>query len=144
MNARKPGGRLYVTLASLVVSPFLGFMTFRAETLGAFYIGFSLYGLVLTMWLPPVYASFMDLVLPRMRGTVMSFYILTMTIVGLGLGPYAVGLLSDVNGGDLATAILSVYWLGPVLVLLTILILRALPKDEASLVDRARRAGEAI
>lgn len=144
INARRAGGRLYVTLASLVISPFLAFLAFRSETLGQFYVGFTLYGLMLTMWLPPIYAGFMDLVLPRMRGAVMSFYILTMTIVGLGLGPYAVGLISDVNGGDLSSAILSVYWLGPVLVVLVLLLIRQMPKDEASLIVRARAAGEAV
>jgi MFS transporter, Spinster family, sphingosine-1-phosphate transporter len=144
LQSRVAGGRLYVTLFSLVVSPVLAWMTFHAETPGQFYIWFSAFSLVLTMWLPPVYASFMDLVLPRMRGTVMSFYILTMTIVGLGIGPYAVGLISDVNGGDLGSAILSVIWLSPLLVLLTIWLIRKIPKDEASLLARARAAGEAV
>jgi hypothetical protein len=67
-----------------------------------------------------------------------------MTIVGLGIGPYAVGLISDLNGGKLGEAILSVYWLGPVLVLLIIWLIRQLPRDEATMVERARAAGEPI
>ncbi len=144
MQQRIRGGRIYVTLGALIVSPVLAFVTYRAATLGAFYLGFTFYSLALTMWLPPVYASFMDLVLPRMRGTVMSFYILTMTIFGLGTGPYAVGLVSDVNGGDLGAAILSVYWLAPVLIVLIVLLIRQLPRDEMTVVERARAAGEAV
>jgi MFS family permease len=79
-----------------------------------------------------------------MRGSVISFYILTMTIVGLGTGPYAVGLVSDVNGGDLGEAILSVYWLAPILIVLIIWLIRQLPRDEATVVERARTAGEAV
>lgn len=86
----------------------------------------------------------MDLVLPRMRGTVMCFYILTMTITGLGLGPYIVGLVSDVNGGDLRRAILSVYWLAPVLVALVLFVIRYRPRDETTLFERAREAGERV
>jgi hypothetical protein len=74
----------------------------------------------------------------------MSFYILTMTITGLGLGPYTVGLVSDVNGGDLGAAILSVYWLAPLLVVLALLTVLRLPSDEASLLARARAAGENV
>jgi MFS family permease len=124
MQKRIRGGRIYVTLGALIVSPMLAFVTFRAPTLGSFYLAFTCYSLALTMWAPPVYAGFMDLVLPRMRGAVMSFYILTMTIIGLGTGPYAIGLVSDVNGGRMGEAILSVYWLAPVLVILIVVLIR--------------------
>ena len=140
----RSGGRFYVTLFALAFSPLLAIWTYHAATLGQFYLRFTAYSLVLTMWLPAVYAGFMDLVLPRMRGMAMSFYILTMTVVGLGIGPYAVGLVSDVNGGNLGSAILSVYWLGPVLVALVLAIIRLLPRDQATVVTRARAAGEPI
>jgi MFS family permease len=142
VHARVRGGRLYVTLASLTVSPFLGFLTYRAADLTTFYLWFATYSITLTMWLPPIYATYLDLVLPRMRGTVISIYILTMTLIGLGTGPYAVGLMSDLNGGDLSTAILSLYWIGPLIVLLIVAAIRRLPKDEALLVERASQAGE--
>lgn len=138
------GGRMYVTLFSLTVSPLIALWAYRAETIGAFYLEFTLYSLLVTMWIPPIYASFLDLVLPRMRGAVMSFYILTMTITGLGMGPYIVGLVSDSNGGDLGSAILSVYRLAPALVLLVLLVIVRLPKDEATLLERARAAQEKI
>jgi len=140
----RPGGRLYVTLASLTVSPFLGFVTYRAADIVGFYLWFVTYSIALTMWLPPIYATYLDLVLPRMRGTVISVYILSMTIIGLGTGPYAVGLMSDVNGGDLGSAILSLYWIGPLIVLLIVAAIRRLPKDEALLVGRASQAGESF
>ena len=140
----RAGGRFFVTLFALGASPFLAFWAYGAPTIGDFYFRFIFYSLVLTMWIPAVYAGFMDLVLPRMRGAVMSFYLLTMTIAGLGLGPYAVGLISDANGGHLGPAILSVYWLGVPIVLIIIAILVLLPRDEALMVERARAAGEPI
>jgi MFS family permease len=144
VNARVPGGRLYVTLASLIVSPLCAVWTYWADDLPSFYLRFVFFSLSLTMWLPPVYAGFLDLVLPRMRGMVMSFYILTMTIIGLGLGPYAVGLISDRNGGDLGAAILSLFWLAPPIALLTLFLVLRFPRDEAAVIERARAAGEAI
>lgn len=144
LNRRIPAGRIYVTLAALVISPFLAAYTYAAPNLEAFYLRFTFFGLVLTTWLPPIYAAFLDLVLPRIRGAVISFYILTMTIVGLGLGPYAVGLMSDVNGGDLGAAIMNLYWLAPVLVALTAVLIWRLPRDERTMLARARAAGETI
>jgi MFS family permease len=143
-NKRYRGGRLYVTLGALTISPFLAFGVFNAQTIGAFYAWFVFYSLVLTMWLPPVYAALMDLVLPRMRGMVMSYYILMMTITGMGLGPYAVGMMSDINGGRLGQAILDLYWIGPVIATLLVVLIWRMPKDEVSLIDRARAAGEPV
>lgn len=142
LRARVRAGRIYVLLAALVISPFMAFLVYRAPNAQAFYFDFIFYSLALTMWAPPVYASFMDLVLPRMRGTVISFYILTMTIFGLGIGPYAVGLISDTRGGDLGNAMLSLYWLGPVLVALAVALILRLPRDEPRVLERARAAGE--
>jgi hypothetical protein len=65
-----------------------------------------------------------------------------MTIVGLGTGPFAVGLISDLNGGDLGSAILSLYWIGPLIVALIVAAIVRLPRDEALLVGRAAEAGE--
>ncbi len=143
-HKRIKGGRIYVTLFALGLSPLLAIGVFNAQTLAGFYAWFVVYSLVLTMWLPPIYASLIDLVLPRMRGMVMSYYILMMTITGMGLGPYAVGMMSDVNGGRLGEAILNLYWIGPAIVVAIILLIRRMPKDEAILLERARAAGEPI
>jgi hypothetical protein len=67
-----------------------------------------------------------------------------MTITGMGLGPYAVGMMSDVNGGRLGEAILNLYWIGPLIIVAIIFLIRRMPKDEAMLLARARAAGENI
>jgi hypothetical protein len=142
LELRFRSGRLFVTLAALLISPILAKLVFTADSLTGFYLLFIPFSLAVTMWLPPLYAAFLDLVLPRMRGSVISCYILTMTIVGLGLGPFAVGLMSDITN-DLGQAILSLYWLSPVIAALMVLLIVLAPKDEASLFARAQRAGEA-
>ncbi|HEU0118195.1 MAG TPA: MFS transporter, partial [Alphaproteobacteria bacterium] len=65
-------------------------------------------------------------------------------LLGIGLGPYCVGLVSDASNGDLGHAILSINWVAvPIAILLLIIVVRG-RADTARVVDRARRAGEVI
>ena len=142
-RGRMHNGRLFVLLISMALTPFAAMLVYHADSLTGFYVLFVVLSLILTMWLPPVYATVLDLVLPRMRGTTMSYYTLITTILGLGLGPYAVGLMSDISG-DLGGSILRMFWLSPVIVLLTLYAIKRLPRDEDSIVARARAAGEPV
>jgi MFS family permease len=144
-NSRLPGaGRVWMALFAMGLSPFIALWVYHAQDAGTFYLRFTFYSLVLTMWLPPLYAVMFDQVLPRMRGITSSTYIICSTIFGLGIGPYAVGMVSDATGGDLGFAILSINLAAPaIIVMLVILGLRA-RKDEALVLVRARAAGEAV
>lgn len=140
-----PGvGRIYVVLFALGLSPFAGIWTYSAPDSASFYMRFTLYSLILTSWIPPAYATLYDLVLPRMRGILSSTYLIVTTIFGVGIGPYAVGMVSDANGHDLAGAILSVNYVAPFIVLLLIALAIRVRKDQALMIPRARAAGEAI
>ncbi|MCJ2183445.1 MFS transporter [Novosphingobium sp. 1949] len=144
-NRHLPGaGRIGLTLVSLGLSPLLAIWTYTAPDASGFYWRFTLYSLVLTMWMPPLYAMLYDLVLPRMRGVTSSTFVMISTLSGLGIGPYAVGMISDANGGDLASAILSVNLVAPVIVVLLVLAMLHVKRDEASLITRCRAAGEEI
>ena len=66
-HKRITSGRLYITLFSLGVSPLLAIVVYTVDSLTMFYVTFCIYALVLTMWMPPIYAAYLDLVLPRMR-----------------------------------------------------------------------------
>ena len=145
INRSLPGkGRVLVTLAALGISPMVAFWVFAAEDVGSFYLRFTLYSLILTGWLPPLYAVMYDQVLPRMRGVMTSLYIMLTTIMGLGIGPYLVGMIADARGGDLASAILSINAVSPVIVLALVLLALRVQRDEAGLIERARAAGEPI
>lgn len=135
-------GRVAVTLFALGVSPFIAFWVYNAPDVYSFYFRFVFYSLVLTQWLPPLYACLYDLVLPRMRGITASTYTIVSTITGLGIGPYAVGMVSDARGGDLTFAILSVNVVAPVLVVLLVVLLFRVGRDRDMMVARARAAGE--
>jgi MFS transporter, Spinster family, sphingosine-1-phosphate transporter len=137
-------GRIWVTLFSLGLSPLIGLWVYHAADPSSFYIRFFFYSLVLTMWLPPLYAAFYDLVLPRMRGTLSGFYTILSTIIGLGTGPYVVGMVSDANGGNLGEAILTINWVAPVIVVLLVVIGLRIRLDEGLVVERARAAGEKV
>lgn len=145
MHVRFPGkGRVWVTLASLGCSPLIALWVYAADDATSFYIRFTLYSVVLTAWLPPLYAIMFDNVLPRMRGITSSTYIICSTIFGLGIGPYLVGMISDATGGNLAYAILSINWVAPVIVVMLVVLATRVRRDEACIVTRARAAGEPI
>lgn len=137
LNLRFPGpGRAWISLFAMGVSPILSFWVYHAPDAGQFYLRFVFYSLVLTGWLPPLYAILYDQVLPRMRGTTASVYLLASTIIGLGLGPYIVGMLSDATG-DLRTAMLAINVVAIPIVILMLLIARRVRRDEDSLMERA-------
>ena len=138
------GGRVMLVLVSLGLSPLVGYAVYTAPDPATFYLRFTLYSVILTMWLPPLYAVLYEQVLPRMRGQTAALYILLMTILGLGIGPYWVGMVADRTHGDLGTAILSVNGLAPVIVLLLVLLWRRADRDAAGAVARASAAGEPV
>lgn len=141
MGAR---GRVWLTIFSLGVSPFISFWLYASDDVVTFYLRFVLYSLILTLWLPPIYSLYYDLVLPRMRGMTSSIYIIVSTLLGLGMGPYFVGIVSDRNQGDLGLAIPSVNVVGPVIVAILLFVLTRINRDEATVVERARAAGEDV
>jgi MFS family permease len=135
-------GRVWLTLASLGISPLFGIWAYSAGAALDFYLRFSVYSIILTLWLPPLYSLLYDLVLPRMRGITSSTYIIVSTLLGLGMGPYFVGIVSNRNGGDLGQAIISINWIVPATLLCLVIVLFIVNRDEASIRDRARAGGE--
>ena len=104
--------------------------------------------------IPPSTAA--DLVLPRMRAVAGAYYILINTMLGLALGPYMMGQLSDTfasTGMDSADSLRSAIACTLLIFIATIVLLtlawKNLPKDEASRRARARirrrsRGGQSI
>ncbi len=140
---RHPAGRMYVMLFAALASVVTILLSYQAATVNSFLILAGIQLFVHIMWLGPCAATIQDLVLPRMRGTATAVFFLGTTIIGLGLGPYIVGLVSDVTG-DLRFSLQSTTWmLLPILVAIWIAI-RSVPALETNLLDRARAAGEAV
>ncbi len=140
---RSPVGRLYVMLIAALASVTLILLSYSATNIGTFYILLACQVFIHITWLGPCAASVQDLVLPRMRGTATAVFFLGTTIIGLGLGPYMVGLISDVTG-DLKFAMRSTTFILPLLLLAIAVAWRTLPQLEDSLLARARAAGESV
>jgi MFS family permease len=138
-----PNGRLYVGfVTALVPIPLALWMLSTDSLLTAYVLNFPL-SMAAAMWIGAGASTVQDLVLPRMRAVASAFYILLLTFVGLALGPYTIGQLSDVLG-DLPRAMrLSLMANGVACVFLA-LAMRHLAADESSVVERARAAGEVL
>jgi len=137
LQKRFPGsGRAWTGLFCMGLSPLISFWVYTAPDAPAFYLRFVAYSVVLTGWMPPLYAIMFDQVLPRMRGITASVYLLVSTILGLGVGPYTVGVLSDVSG-NLRWSMLSINVVAIPIVLLLLLVARRAQRDEERLVANA-------
>ena len=148
---RHGSGRLLIGyLAVFGTAPLVLWMIYTESLMMAFFLNFA-HHLFSAAWpgIPPSTAT--DLVLPRMRAIAGAYYILVNTMIGLAMGPFVMGQLSDVfaaSGMDsaesLRTAIAcSLLIFGVTLVFLT-LAWRHLPKDENSKIERARALGEEV
>jgi MFS family permease len=138
-----PSGRILVGFAALFLTAPLVVLQFSATSLIVFYVAAFLNSVTSSMWVGVAAATSQDLVLPRMRGAATATYFLGTTIIGLGLGPFTVGMLSEYLGnlGHAAIAIIAVL---PISATLLFLVYRQLPAAERTRIDRARAAGEAI
>ncbi len=141
LRKKSPRGRLYVTLVSTILPAPLMWITLQQESLNAFLVCFSLVSVATTAWFPGMLSTIQDLVLPRMRGLVYAAYMLGMTIIGLGTGPYIAGLVSDITG-DLSKGIMSLYLLAPLVWALIYIGIRCVDHAEVTKVERAKAVGE--
>jgi MFS family permease len=150
LRKRHPSGRILVILFG-VLAPILPiYIGFTTETPRLFYAMQFTAGLCGSAALGAAAATTQDLVLPRMRGTATAAFFLGTTLIGLAFGPYLVGQVSDLMGtmvdgrlvGDLRSGILSLLAVAPIAVTLLVIAFRAVPEAEATLVERARAAGE--
>lgn len=151
LRERHPLGRLHVGMASAVLSlPAAIGMLLSDDVIVAYVFHFFVV-LVSSMWLGPAASTVNDLVMPRMRATASALYVLMLTFVGLALGPYSIGLISDrarAGGASAADALRhGMLWgtsmLGAALVLL-LLAGAFLKEDEGTRLERARALGEAV
>ena len=140
---RHPAGRMLVMLVAALGSFVTIILSYTVTSVTGFYIMAGANMFVHIMWLGPCAASIQDLVLPRMRGTATAAFFLGTTIIGLGLGPYIVGLTSDVTG-DLRLSMMATAFAVPLILLCIWMAYRTVPKLEASLLERARAAGETV
>ena len=151
LRSRTVNARLYVGLATpLLSAPFaIGFVTTdNAWVAYACSFGFSVFS---PMWVGAAASTVNDLVMPRMRALASAYYILMVTFIGLALGPYLIGQVSDnyirqgLADGD-ALRLAMIWGCGMLGVSMIFLLgaLKFLAPEESSRLERAKALGEAI
>ncbi len=151
LKLRFASGRIilgYVAVVGMI--PLVLLLVYTDSLYTAFWLNF-LYHLPSACWpgVPPSTAN--DLVMPRMRAVAGAYYILVNTFIGLALGPYVIGQLSDIfsAGGmneaeSLRLAIACSLSIFVVTLFCLVMAQRHLPKDEESRLERARALGERV
>ena len=91
--------RCWIMAATSLASVCFGLVTFTTGHLWLAVIGTALLAASATLWVAPGYALSQSLVELRMRGTVAAIVFLLGNLFGYGLGPLAIGSLSDLFAG---------------------------------------------
>ncbi|MEW6270522.1 MAG: MFS transporter [Thermodesulfobacteriota bacterium] len=134
-------GRLLVGLLTAVTPlPCAVWLLLTDSTWLVYVLSFPL-SLASAMWIGPGASTVQELVLPRMRASASAAYLLAVTFIGLALGPYGIGRLSAAIG-DLRVAMLVALLTNAIAAVLLWQATRHLERDRATMLDRARAAGE--
>jgi hypothetical protein len=143
-------GRLIIGFIAIFgTAPLVLWMICTESLMTAFILNFA-HHIFSASWpgIPPSTAA--DLVVPRMRAVAGAF-LLVNRMIGLAMGPYFMGQLSDVyrvggmdRGESLQTTIATGLLIFVATFFLLILAWRHLPKDESTRLARAREQGEEV
>ena len=141
---RYENGRVMVVLFGLLTPIPAVWVAYTADNLPVFYVASFIASMLAASALGAAAASSQALVLPRMRGLATATFVLSTTLVGLGLGPFMAGYVSAVNGDNLSMGVLSTLVAVPVGLVLLLAAMRLVPEAGRTVVERAREAGEPV
>lgn len=143
--------KLYVGIASIVLSIPSGVGLLLADDVVVAYVLNFCFALTSPMWVGPAASTINDLVMPRMRAISSAFYLMMITFIGLALGPYTIGQISDtlLAGGaspadSLREAMLWATSMFGVALVGLVVGCRYLCAEEDSRLERAKAMGEQI
>ena len=145
LKARSANARLWVGVMAIAFSIPSGLLFLITGNAWMAYFASFLFSTTSPMWLGGAASTVNDLVMPRMRAMASAYYIMMLTFIGLALGPFMIGQISDfymagglADGPALRSAMLwSIVMFGGSLAFLT-LAMRYLPGDEAARVEYAK------
>ena len=150
LRERYVGGRLYVIFAGGVLITLVGcFGMIYTESKNISLIFNFIYHIGSSVYVGCAATTVTNLVLPRMRAMAGAFFILTLSMVGLALGPYTLGRISDMfetqgyTAGDAMQTSMALILI--ILIIPSIFLFLAaknLKADEESVVERANKLGE--
>ena len=151
LKRKHPSGRLLMVYLCVVGGVPFGLLAIYSENV-VWAAVFNLFFLICTAASSSVpIATATDLVMPRMRGIATSLQVLVGTFLGLAVGPFVVGYLSDLfsaSGYDLRSSLQmglsGSYLIFIISIVFTTLAWRRLPVEEATRLERARALGEPV
>lgn len=141
---RRPDGRVWVILFGLLTPIPAVVVAYTTASLPLFYVASFIANMLTASALGAAAASSQALVLPRMRGVATATFFLATTLVGLGLGPFMAGYVSATNSDNLSLGVLSTLIVVPIGTVLLVAALKLVPAAAATVVERAKSAGEQI
>ncbi|MDD2743147.1 MAG: MFS transporter [Rhodocyclaceae bacterium] len=139
LKRRNAAGRIWFLIVALIGFSGATMIQFNTTDPEIFFTAYGVALLLMSTWAPIMLATAQDLVIPSLRGVGFAVHSLSTGLIGLGLGPYVVGFVSDVTG-DLRFALLSLFALMPILLGVLWRLAILLPADESSVVHRAEQA----
>lgn len=122
-------GRLYYAAASVLLLSAVLLMQFTTPSVTLFTLGYGAATFFMVMWFAPLHATTQDLVPPQLRGLAFAVFSIGPNVLGLGLGPYVTGLVSDATG-DLRLALMGATGMGGLAITFLLLAARSLAADE--------------
>ncbi|MEO0063006.1 MAG: L-galactonate transporter [Pseudomonadota bacterium] len=137
---RFAAGHLLVVLVGVLVPVPLVLLGYRTSDATTFLVCSFLLQAATSSALGAAGAATQALVLPRMRGTATAIFFLGATLIGLGIGPFMAGYVSEVSG-SLRTGVQANLLIAPAGLLALIY---AITRYGAAEQSRLRRAGEMV
>jgi MFS family permease len=149
LKNRFANGRLVIILAVPILAIPAAYVFVTTDNVVTAYVSSFLFSMFSPMWTGPAATTLNDLLLPRMRALSSAFYIMMITFIGLALGPYMIGYVSDgitaqgvASGEALRQAMTYALVMLGLSSIFIVAAFKFLPNDEATRMDRAHAAGE--
>ena len=150
LKPRLATARLWLGVAAAALSTPFGIFFLLTDSLWVAYGCSFVFSTLSSMWVGAAASTINDLVLPKMRATASAFYILMITFIGLAMGPFMMGQLSDLfsasglsDGLALQRAMMLGFAMFALAIVFLALAMRHLPDDEAARNAQAQTLGDA-
>jgi len=100
LSARHPGWRAWVVVVAYAIALPLATLAFLAESASATIALYVVPAILAGAYIGPGFALIQGHVPLRMRAVAAAINLFILNIIGLGLGPFSVGLVSDLTAGS--------------------------------------------
>jgi len=108
--ARTRWARVLVGIAVAAMTPPAAMALLFTESIQLAYVAYFFFMVISNLAIGPAAANFTELVPPEARGTSSALYLLSLSLLGHALGPYAAGVVSDAFGAAGASGAVALRW----------------------------------